>query len=147
MFASEVATFVAVAKNCMAESVLRIIESLRLVKTSKLIKSNLWPNTTWSMKSQHCVPWSAFLNTFRDADSAPPLSSTLQCLTAMWTVSVSMHSALWRGLRVFSLGRIRCSPEVSAWVGSIRNEVEEKLQVSVSHFGWLKSWIKKKNKN
>lgn len=126
---------------------LRVMESLRLEKTSKLIKSSLWPNPPgqWN-HSTKCRDWpflEHFLGCWLQHFPEQPVAM-LDSPFIMWTVSVYMHSAVWRGLRVFSLGRINCSPTVPTWVGSIRNEVEEKLQVSVPHLGWMNSWITKK---
>ena len=62
----------------------RIIESLRLEKASKIMKSNHQPNTT--MPTKPCpkvsrLTW--FSNTSRDGDSTPALSSLFQCLTTL----------------------------------------------------------------
>jgi len=57
----------------------RIIESLRLEKTSKIIKSNCQPITTVSRS----VMSTCFLNTSRDSDSTTSLGSLFQCFTSL----------------------------------------------------------------
>jgi len=53
------------------------MESLRLEKTSKVIKSNCQPNTTVPTKPGAIS--TRFLNTSRDGDSTASLGSLLQC--------------------------------------------------------------------
>jgi len=62
----------------------RIIESLRLEKTSKIIKSNCHPNTPTPAKPCPEVPHAhGFLNPSRDGDSTTALGSLVQCLTTL----------------------------------------------------------------
>jgi len=62
----------------------RVIESLRLEKISKIIKSNCQPNTTMPTKPCPKVPHlHIFLNTSSDGGSTTSLCSLFQCLTAL----------------------------------------------------------------
>jgi len=60
------------------------MESLRLEKTSKIIKSNRQPNTTTPAKPYPEVPHlHVFLNASRDGDSTTTLGSLFQRLTTL----------------------------------------------------------------
>ena len=62
----------------------RIVESLRLEKTSKIIKSNHQPNTTMPTKPCPEVPYlNVFFNTSRDGDATTSLGSLFQCFTSL----------------------------------------------------------------
>lgn len=56
------------------------MESLRLEKTSNIIQSNLWPNTTVSTKAWH---WHVQLFLEHCQDSTTSLGSPVQCLITL----------------------------------------------------------------
>ena len=62
----------------------RSIESLRLEKSSKIIKFKRQPSTTMSAKPYPRVPYlHFFFNTSRDGDSTTSLGSLFQCFTTL----------------------------------------------------------------
>lgn len=116
IFTSQVTTFVAVAKNSVAESVLGVIEWYnhqgwkRPPRSSNPIFDRTPPgqlNHSIKFHVQPCLEHfqGCWLRHFPEQ----PLAM-LDSPSIMWTVSVSMHSAVWREVRVLSLGRVCCSP-------------------------------------
>jgi len=72
-----------------------IIESLRLEKSSKIMKSKGQPNTTMTAKPCPEVPHlHVFLNTSRDGDSTTSLGSLFECLTTLSVKKVFLISNL-----------------------------------------------------
>lgn len=63
----------------------KIIESLKLVEISKVIQSNLWPNTTVVTTPQHMYHIQSFFELFQgwDGDPTTSLGSLFQNLTTL----------------------------------------------------------------
>jgi len=72
-----------------------MIESLKLEKTSKIIKSNCQPNSTMPAKPRPEVPHlHIFFNTSRDGDSTNSLGSPFCCLTTLSVKKFFLISSL-----------------------------------------------------
>jgi len=72
------------------------MESLRLEKTSEIIKSNRHPITTMPDKPCSQVPHPhGFLNPSRDGDSSTALGSLVQRLTTLSVKKFFLISNLW----------------------------------------------------
>jgi len=87
----------------LASKTTGITESLRLEKTSKIIKSNCHPITPMPAKPRPKVPHlHVFLNPSRDGDSTTALGSLVQCLTTLAVKRLFLISNLnlpWWNLR------------------------------------------------
>ena len=89
----------------------RIIESLRLEKTSKIITSHHQPITTMPAKPLPEVPHpQVFLNTSRDGDFTTSPGSPFQCLATLSVKKFFLISNLnlpWRNLRLISSSKFK----------------------------------------
>lgn len=93
------------------------MEVLMLEKTSKLIKSTLWPNTTLLTNCTVTCHITHLLSSCRDGDSTTPLGSLFQSLTTLSVKKFFLTSNLnlpWHSLKPFPLTlllfkRLTCS--------------------------------------